>query len=473
MDATQAEILKEGLLGKSVDGWAITGYLGCGKSAVVMRGEKDGEVAAVKVFHPELIERYGRKVQLERIVREASLVGAAHPHLVKILGGGECSLTNHLFIVMELLAYPNLHDVIEAVPVESIPTIIQQVASAARFLEDRGLAHRDIKPENIAISQDFSHVVLLDLGVLRPIGNSDLTDVDQRLFIATLRYSSPEYLTRREQDTLEGWRAITFYQLGAVLHDLLMRRPLFHERSEPFSLLVEAVMTEAPEIFGQDTVCVALAKHCLVKNPNTRLQLVSWERFQALVSEEDVSTKAARERIRERQAYFQSSASEVVAGQSVESCRPSRRTLDDVCNRLESRIAALMNSLQIFPLRTTQSFKDPAGGVCSTLVTFDKDDAKGIPFRISVLIRMKFLDDNNGAPIYVVDVCSGLSLHELSATDLANLQSVHSGEVPEFLDGPALEEVFVQSLDFAYEFVEKGESLKEGQIVLVVEGGGA
>jgi hypothetical protein len=67
----------------------------------------------------------------------------------------------------------------------------------------------------VAISHDFEHCTLLDLGVIRPVGIAEITDERQRHFIGTLRYSPPELLIREEQDTPEGWRAITFYQLGA------------------------------------------------------------------------------------------------------------------------------------------------------------------------------------------------------------------------------------------------------------------
>ncbi len=210
MDKIQAEMLRDSLQGIEVGGWLISGFHANGKSAVVLAAQKDGTVGAIKVFHPELVERYGKAAQLERISREKSLIGASHANLVQILDGGECAITGYLFVVMESLPYKNLHEKNSLIPVSAIRRIISQVASAARFLEDRGLAHRDIKPENIAISDDFSRAVLLDLGVLLPVGASNLTDVDQRLFIGTLRYSSPEFLLREEESTAESWRAITF-----------------------------------------------------------------------------------------------------------------------------------------------------------------------------------------------------------------------------------------------------------------------
>ncbi|MGB8417685.1 protein kinase domain-containing protein [Paraburkholderia sp.] len=463
MDAAQAEILVNSLLDKDVCNWHIDGYLGKGKSAVVLAASRGSETAAIKIFHPELVERYGKAVQLERIMRERSLIGAYHPNLVRILDGGECPTTGHLFVVMERLPYSNLHDALENVPDEAVPVLISQVASAARFLEDRNLAHRDIKPENIAVTDDFSRAVLLDLGVLRPIGNSNLTDIDQRSFIGTLRYSSPEFLARQEEDTANGWRAITFYQLGAVLHDLLMKQVLFDSDSEPFSRLVEAVKVKVPEIHAENVKCVALANHCLVKNPATRLELVSWARFQNLNSDDDGSLSVARDRIKERQKYFQATVGE--SRSVTDSHRLTRKALDDVCNRLESRIAALMNDLQTFPLRTTQSVREVDKGVCSTYVHFEKDDLKGLAFRLAVLIRLTFLDANLGSPIFRAEASAVLADHEVSLDKMLPLVHIQSAELQTILDSDALETVFVDALDETYMHIEQGTVPNPGDVL--------
>jgi serine/threonine protein kinase len=207
------------LVGHQVGGWLLHSFLGAGRSAAVFGGEKNGRQCALKVFDPELVERFGKATQLGRIARERGLIGECHPNLVQIFDGGECYDSGYLYVAMELIEAPNLGSILSLVPRDKIAPIVQQVAAAARFLEDKNIAHRDIKPENIAVFSDFSRAVLLDLGVLRPFGDPGLTDENARVFIGTLRYSSPEFLKRTEKDTLEGWRAITFYQLGAVLHE--------------------------------------------------------------------------------------------------------------------------------------------------------------------------------------------------------------------------------------------------------------
>ena len=470
MDSGQAKLFRESLQGQTVGGWSIDGFYGNGKSAVVLPAARGSEIGAIKVFHPELIERYGKDTQLQRIQREASLVGAAHPHLVRILDGGECVSTGQLYVVMERLPQRNLHAALAEVPPEAVPRLIAQVASAARFLEDRGLAHRDIKPENIAVSDDFSKATLLDLGVLRPIGLGGLTDVSQRSFIGTLRYSSPEFLLRVEQDTVEGWRAVTYYQLGAVLHDLLMKRPLFHEYSEPFAGLVEAVKSVNPIIHAIDARCVNLARRCLLKNPETRLQLVSWSDFTALEASEDIDAAAMRERIRQRQKLYRAGASPG-ASAVTENERSVRQTLQDVCNRLESRIATLMNDLACFPVRHVRSEKDVAARRCVTRVSFERDVDIGLSNRLFVLLEIVLVDANNGLPVFRAESSAVLAEQEVSDTDFAPTVPFFSGELPALLDHASLEEQFTSALEAAYLAEEQGKLPPSGKAMRLSAGG--
>jgi serine/threonine protein kinase len=468
MDSGQAKLFREELQGKTVGGWTIDGYYGNGKSAVVLPALRGTEQGAIKVFHPELIERFGKEAQLQRIHREASLVGTSHPHLVRILDGGECASTGHLFVVMERIPNRNLYQVLADVPIDAVPKLVGQVASAARFLEDRGMAHRDIKPENIAVSDDFSHATLLDLGVLRPIGLSDLTDVSQRPFIGTLRYSSPEFLMRQEQDTIEGWRAVTFYQLGAVLHDLLMRHQLFHEYGEPFASLVEAVNTVNPIVQGDDARCVNLARRCLMKNPTTRQQLVSWSEFSSLGNALDDSASARRDRIRDKQRVLRS-LKENQALSTVDEINV-RAELQDACNRLESRIATLMNDLACFPVRHVRSTKDSDRRRCTTCVSFDRDIELGLAHKLSVLLTIEMLDPNNGAPVYCASSSAILSHADVEPLDFPPAAKFFTGELPALLDDVSLEEQFTCALDAAYLADEQGKLPIDGAILPLIEG---
>lgn len=298
MDAAVAKRMKDDLIGRTIGEWLVGTVLGYGQSALVFEGTNGTRKAAIKVFDPDLVQRAGRDVQLRRIQREKNLVGMLHPNLVQILGGGESE--ELLYVVMALLPWKTMAEELSRIPESNARSLLRQVAQAAHFLEQLELAHRDIKPANIAISDDLGTAILMDLGVLRPTAGEDrVTDQEHRTFVGTKQYSPPELLYRTEEDTPEGWRAVTFYQLGAVLYDMLEKRPLFEGR-EPEARMVEAVRSESPVLTraGVPADLRRLALNCLVKDPNQRLKLVSWDDF--LVDQHPTKGVAAKRRIIDR-----------------------------------------------------------------------------------------------------------------------------------------------------------------------------
>ncbi|ENE4801762.1 serine/threonine protein kinase [Klebsiella aerogenes] len=282
MDKAKARQMAEGLKGREVGGWLVGKYLGSGGSALVVEGKRENQEIALKIIDPDLEAKFGPEKQEIRIGYEQKLVGRSHPHLVKIYDGGRCNVTKLLFVAMEYLPFKNLDELDEPFPRDKLIKIIDQIAQAARFLEELDICHRDIKPENIVITPDYERAILLDLGILMPINPSEAQDAGTgENFIGTIRYSPPEFVWRREQDTKEGYRAITFYQIGAVLHDLIMGRRIFDNVSGPMAKLIDSVTNQQVIIDSKDVDqrLINLARDCLQKDWQTRLRLVDWNSF--------------------------------------------------------------------------------------------------------------------------------------------------------------------------------------------------
>ena len=152
------------MLQKEVKGWQLLDVLGQGIDGIVYRAKKSDKTAAVKLFFPESIKKNGLDGELERLELQLSLVGKKHhEHLVEIFEGGQDADLNTLYLVMEYVPGNSLDKVITKIPRHLIPNLSEQLASAAKFLEDNGLVHRDIKPANIVVSEDFLKLTLLDL----------------------------------------------------------------------------------------------------------------------------------------------------------------------------------------------------------------------------------------------------------------------------------------------------------------------
>jgi serine/threonine-protein kinase len=259
--------------------------VGDGNSASVYQVLIDGKHAALKVYEPRFFEGKNREVEKRRVMDQMALKGHGHPNLIDFLDAGPIQDTYYL--LMEYFPWPSLDNSLESVERSRIGEIIAKVASAAEFLEEKGLVHRDIKPANILASEDAVEVKLLDLGVIRTISAAEEkhgTDHGYALpFVATAQYSSPAYLFRDSVPTEEMWRALTFYQLGAVLHDLIMAKPIFSKdvRSENRYRVAAAVLLTNPEVRADDIhpKLITLARSCLLKEDQVRLQRVSWSRF--------------------------------------------------------------------------------------------------------------------------------------------------------------------------------------------------
>jgi len=272
---------------KGVDGLGETSFVASGGSAALYKVETAAGPRAIKVFNAVFFATPGDTAERRRLGVQKRLIGHPCPYLVQTHRVVEAEGT--AFIEMEFVPWPSLKSQLTVIPDDAIANLFGQLVEAAKFLDEQGIVHRDIKPENIHISPDFKKLKLLDLGVAREAELLDGVDAaitdhgNLRPFLATAQYSSPEYLFRLDEPSPKLWRGLTFYQLGAVLHDLITKRPLFHQEMSMGNrwLVARAVLTKVPSFADGNPTRLsemkALAARCLVKNLDSRLQLVSWQ----------------------------------------------------------------------------------------------------------------------------------------------------------------------------------------------------
>lgn len=267
--------------------WALAEEIGKGNSASVYRVTCATRDAALKVYHPRFFADDTGEVEKRRVLDQMALKGHGHPNLIDFFEAGP--LEDTYYLLMEYFPWQSLDKQIHTIDREHIAQIVSGIAAAAAFLETRNMVHRDIKPANVLVSEDGQNIKLLDLGVMRPLSANDgapETDHGYALpFVATAQYSSPAYLFRDGPATEDMWKALTVYQLGAVLHDLLMQEPLFDAevRTQNRYRVAAAVLSDIPEVHAPDVPpwLVMLARNCLVKDDGLRLSRVTWRSFHA------------------------------------------------------------------------------------------------------------------------------------------------------------------------------------------------
>ena len=209
-------------------GWELVDQLGVGGTAPVFEVTSPDGPRALKVYDLKFSSGQLGDIEHHRIEQQLRLQNHDCRSLVQVYDGG---LTDdRLFLLMSRAPGTELEKRLRDVPRPKLRAILHQVAQACLFLQSRDLCHRDVKAANIFVSDDFNHATLLDISVIRgihdPVGVG--TDHDGQLpVVATARYSPPEYLFRLAKPGPPLWHALTIYQLGALLHDLIARTPLF------------------------------------------------------------------------------------------------------------------------------------------------------------------------------------------------------------------------------------------------------
>ncbi len=408
-DASTRALIAQ-VLNSCVGGYSVETYIDRGASALVFKARRDDQVVALKVFDPEFLKAHPKEVETGRIERQLRLKGQHHDNLIDILDGGQCPATGFYYVAMPFLPAPRLDQVVSILSRDRIRPILAQIASAAQFLESQQLVHRDIKPANIVITPDHEKAVLLDLGVVKPLGLHDLTDLSDTLpFVGTTRYSPPEFNLRDEVDSEEGWRAVTFYQLGAILHDMLMRRPLFHDRSVPYQRLVKAILLEDPVIDCTDAPddLIRLAKACLLKNPAKRLAIVSWRSFDAN-PQSPATIPQVKERLRELKSAPPQSQSRISPG--VLAKRES-----ELCNQVVSLVRQeCVRDRENFPPLHVLELQPSTTGA-GVALSFTRSNRHGLHHHLTVFYRFTIVDEAHGSSI--LRISAVLSDHVVNIED--------------------------------------------------------
>ena len=277
--------------------------------------------------------------------------------------------------------------VLRDIPSSNVGVLISELAQAAHYLETVGIVHRDIKPANVYMTEDLDSLKLLDLGVIRVSSLHDGAGTEKN-FLGTARYSPPEFLYRRERDTTNAWRAISFYQLGATLHDLIMQRPIFLDCGEPPAVLYEAVSFSTPVIDRDDHEpwLVSLARRCLIKDWSSRLASVCWEDFEGPRSLRSASE--IREGITRR---YRSGLARTSYIPRREKHRPTRRSLERLSRNIASLVRDICQAGKVFPPIHIEP--GVSGGKCMMVLGCGPSESHSLLGILQLRIVVYYTDD--------------------------------------------------------------------------------
>ena len=195
--------------------WRLLREIGCGGMGTVFLAERaDGQFTrqvALKLLRGFPTRDAARRLRREREI----LAGLDHPHIARLLDGGETS-QGQPWLAMEYVdGEPLLDHVARHAPalgrrLDLFDAMLDAVAHAHRHL----VVHRDLKPANAMVARDGT-VKLLDFGIAQLVATgASSRETSTRIF--SPGYASPE---QREGRTITT--ASDIYSLGVLLRELL------------------------------------------------------------------------------------------------------------------------------------------------------------------------------------------------------------------------------------------------------------
>ncbi|MCX5744001.1 MAG: serine/threonine-protein kinase [Proteobacteria bacterium] len=240
--------------------WLLESLIAVGGMGEVWRGTReDGQVAAVKRLHSHLARNDEARALF---TNEQHLLTTLppHPNLIEAIEAGTVvtEASERPYVALALAAGQDVRSLVAPagtiLPRARVRAIVLAACDAVAHLQAHGWVHGDVCPGNLVVD-DADHVKLVDLGVVRRIGEGGPMR-------GTHAYMAPEQVRG------EPWTCATdVFALGVVLWELVAGARLFH-RGPPW-LTMAAVIEAVPDPLA-DPPLDAIVRAALAKDPAAR-----------------------------------------------------------------------------------------------------------------------------------------------------------------------------------------------------------
>ncbi|MEP6859706.1 MAG: serine/threonine-protein kinase [Deltaproteobacteria bacterium] len=237
--------------------WQLDALVAVGGLGEIWRATRGdlSDAVAVKRMHTHLLRNDEAR---DQFAREQQLVTTlpSHPNVVR--GIEADAVAERPYLAMELVPGQDLRRMLAPSPMprHSALAIVRAACDAASHLHANGWIHGDINPSNLVIDTASDRVVLIDLGIARPIAEAGTPR-------GTHAYMAPEQVRG------EAWTPATdVFALGVVLWELCAGARLFHRG--PSYLSMQAVIDFDPPALSERDLD-SIARAALVKDPAKRI----------------------------------------------------------------------------------------------------------------------------------------------------------------------------------------------------------
>lgn len=224
---------------------------------------------AIKVLREQLAKDENYR---DGFIREARLAAQlTHSNIVTIFDVGISD--EKPYIAMELMEGATLESILKKankLSLNTVLSIVRQLAGALAYAHNNGVVHRDIKPGNILILKDRKTAKLTDFGIAQIDESLSKSNSASDKVLGTPEYMSPEQILGKPLD-----RRSDLYSTGVLIYKMLSGLPPFiaDDLGELFKQIIKSkqpiLMIENAEV--KDDVNDLLRK-LLQKKPEKRFQ---------------------------------------------------------------------------------------------------------------------------------------------------------------------------------------------------------
>ncbi len=232
--------MTDDLIGKTIGGYEILDVVGKGGMATVYRAQQVSmsRIVAVKVLPEKYIND---DTYIQRFEQEVAIVSKLeHRNIVPVHDYGEYN--GQPYIVMRFMAGRSVDDLLSNGPldIETIISVLEQIAPALDYAHSKNVLHRDLKPSNVLLD-DNGGAFLTDFGIARVLGEQQGNKgITTQGVVGTPSYMSPEQAQGLALDSRSD-----IYALGVMLFELATGRRPF-ESDTPYGIAVMQVTTPTP-----------------------------------------------------------------------------------------------------------------------------------------------------------------------------------------------------------------------------------
>ncbi|XP_072946941.1 serine/threonine-protein kinase ULK3 isoform X2 [Epargyreus clarus] len=256
-----------------IEGYVVTEKLGSGSYSTVYKAyTKVGarSIVAVKCIDKSRIKHSGAAV--DNLVTEIRLLKTlTHPHIVHMK---EFTWDDrNIYIIMEYCCGGDLSKYIQRygrVPEKQVLYFLQQLASALKFLREKGVVHMDLKPHNLLLHKGSDGKYMLkvaDFGFAQHMSEETMRSVR-----GSPLYMAPEMIAGKYDARVDLW------SVGVIMYECLFGKAPYS--SATFKQLVDKIQRQDPiRIPPNASVspgCLDLLTRLLQHDPDKR---ISYDEF--------------------------------------------------------------------------------------------------------------------------------------------------------------------------------------------------